>query len=345
MTLRIFLAVAIGLLATLALPAHAQFTGTVDLATISMTNATTPRLTAGNVCVTDGTDVLCDRGVEALTGGLLVATRVSATNISATNISATRISGDGSGLTNLPAGATPDRIISSTSNVIVNSATGVISLTQLGTATAYLHPTLGYVGPGVSTTGAISGTNIRVIGTDPLISLRRSDGLSGDQAVSLGLDVSGTMYIQARNDSWSSGGGSVIRFLRSGSNLTFGLFGNSSIGPITMIDMVNNRLGVGITSATTPAEVLHVGGRSFFGSMGVSRSGILFDPHVGLPYARIHAYDYGLPASKNLVLNPFPGGIVGIATFSPTVSMDVNGTIRMASGGEACDADRTGAIR
>jgi hypothetical protein len=52
-----------------------------------------------------------------------------------------------------------DRITSGTTAMVANSPTGVISLTQLGTATAYLHPTLGYVGPGVSTTGTISATD------------------------------------------------------------------------------------------------------------------------------------------------------------------------------------------
>lgn len=61
-------------------------------------------------------------------------------------------------LTAIAAGATPDRIASGTTSVVANSPTGVISFTQLGTATAYLHPTLGLVAPGVSATGGISAT-------------------------------------------------------------------------------------------------------------------------------------------------------------------------------------------
>ena len=47
-------------------------------------------------------------------------------------------------------GASADRIISGTSAVVVNSATGIVSISQLGAVASYVHPSLGYVGPGVS---------------------------------------------------------------------------------------------------------------------------------------------------------------------------------------------------
>jgi cytoskeletal protein CcmA (bactofilin family) len=59
---------------------------------------------------------------------------------------------------------TVDRMISGSSNIVINSSTGVVSFTQLGTASAYLHPTLGLVAPGVSTTGPISATAAWVTG-------------------------------------------------------------------------------------------------------------------------------------------------------------------------------------
>lgn len=72
----------------------------VNFATVSMTNATTPKLTNGYGCYTDGKDVLCDSKTSAITfgtgglidmGGLTVAGSVSAAAVSATYISGTVI--------------------------------------------------------------------------------------------------------------------------------------------------------------------------------------------------------------------------------------------------------------
>lgn len=56
--------------------------------------------------------------------------------------------------------AASDRIVSSTTAAVVaNQSGGTVSFTLGGTAgAAYMHPTLGLVGPGVSTTGSISAT-------------------------------------------------------------------------------------------------------------------------------------------------------------------------------------------
>jgi hypothetical protein len=73
-------------------------------------------------------------------------------------VSATRFVGNGSGLTGVGAS---DRI-SSTNNQAMAVATsgGTVSFTLGGTAgAAYLHPSLGLVASGVSTTGGISGTS------------------------------------------------------------------------------------------------------------------------------------------------------------------------------------------
>ena len=55
-----------------------------------------------------------------------------------------------------------DRITSGTSAVVINSATGIVSISQLGAVTSYVHPSLGYVGPGVSVTGRVSSTGLYV---------------------------------------------------------------------------------------------------------------------------------------------------------------------------------------
>jgi hypothetical protein len=76
-------------------------------------------------------------------------------------VSTTSITVGGLTLQQIMASATTaqvDRITSGTSAVVVNSATGIVSITQLGAVASYVHPSLGYVGPGVSTTGRVSST-------------------------------------------------------------------------------------------------------------------------------------------------------------------------------------------
>lgn len=53
-----------------------------------------------------------------------------------------------------------DRITSGTSAVTMNGATGIVSITQLGAVASYIHPSMGYVGPGVSATGTVSGSKV-----------------------------------------------------------------------------------------------------------------------------------------------------------------------------------------
>ena len=67
-------------------------------------------------------------------------------------ISATHFVGDGSGLTGVTAAAT-DRITSGTTQMVVVSNTGYVSLTQAGTNTGWFDPTRGLVTLGVVRTG------------------------------------------------------------------------------------------------------------------------------------------------------------------------------------------------
>ena len=80
--------------------------------------------------------------------------------ISATNISVTALTVNGVAITG--GGGLGDRITSGTSAVAVNSATGIVSITQLGAVASYVHPSLGYVGPGISMTGTISAVDVKM---------------------------------------------------------------------------------------------------------------------------------------------------------------------------------------
>lgn len=78
-------------------------------------------------------------------------------------VSTTSITVGGLTLQQIMASATTaqaDRITSGTSAVVVNSATGIVSISQLGAVASYVHPSVGYVGPGVSATGTVSGSRV-----------------------------------------------------------------------------------------------------------------------------------------------------------------------------------------
>ncbi|HVX57913.1 MAG TPA: hypothetical protein VHA37_09375, partial [Candidatus Saccharimonadales bacterium] len=111
-------------------------------------------------------------------------------------VSATRFVGDGSGLTNIGAAGSSDRIVSGTTSLIAISSTGFISLTQAGTNTGWFDPTRGLVTIGVSSTGPISGTNgyfsgnVGVGTNSPAMALT----VSGDLLVG-GNGVTATIYL------------------------------------------------------------------------------------------------------------------------------------------------------
>lgn len=63
-------------------------------------------------------------------------------------------------LTSIAGAGQTDRITSGTTAVVVNSATGIVSISQLGAVASYVHPSMGYVGPGVSATGTVSASKV-----------------------------------------------------------------------------------------------------------------------------------------------------------------------------------------
>jgi len=80
----------------------------MNLATVSMTDAVTPRLSNRYICYTDGKDIACNAPSLYLSTGGLVG--INTTNPNAQldvygTISATNFVGDGSGLTGITAGA------------------------------------------------------------------------------------------------------------------------------------------------------------------------------------------------------------------------------------------------
>jgi hypothetical protein len=135
--LRRFVVCAFGALAA-AFPLASAAQDWSNLATISMTNATTPKLTNRYLCYTDGRDILCNSPSPYLTSGGLLGIGITPSEeleVSGT-ISATAFVGDGSGLTNLSVSG--DRIVSGTDMVIVNDAMNTVSI-SLGGGSQYFH--------------------------------------------------------------------------------------------------------------------------------------------------------------------------------------------------------------
>ena len=273
-------------------PAHAEWQ---DIATISTTIGNTPyRLCMGaggsNIgCPADAplldptTHRLTVPGDLRVVGNLLVSGSQSFDGVTFANggvsatgtISATGFSGDGSGITGIDFSANPiDRIVSGTAAVIAQQA-GTVGLTLGGTPNAaYFHPTLGFVGPGVSTTGPISGTDGYFSG---------GVGIGGTVPAWLGPNA---LYMEGkiRADSVYVGNGMA--------------WANGT---------VENRIDSGSLEYD--------------------------DSYINFTFNYVEA------------MRVVSGGYVGIGTKEPSTSLHVNGTMRVASGGENCDADRRGAIK
>lgn len=243
--------------------AHAASWG--DFAIVSNTVG----LNEGRLCVgtTSGSDLGCPSYAPSVT----TAGDVSITG----NVSANRFIGDGSALTGLTS-APNDRI--STSSVasganlgMVVADQGTISFTLGGTTgAAYLHPTLGFVGPGVSASSYIStssggyfGGNVGIGTKTPGSGLTISSSAatafaiqtSGGQlaAFSRFSDTNNALYLSAKNAIQSSGNQLVFGNDAGTATVYFYAAGGQKL--------VANATGIGIGAPPpTPTATLQVSG-------------------------------------------------------------------------------------
>ena len=175
--------------------------------------------------------------------------------------------------TSLSNNASTDRIVSTSANITAGNGGGTISFTTGGVSgTAYLDNTGRFVAAGVSTTGAISGSNLYATGN------------------------------------------------------------------------------VGLGTAPTTAALLISGTTSVMNSSGTNVLSII-------PFATSTGIDIKAAGSLQLWSNnirrmamPTAGGVIFSSSTLPTsntpsVTVQVSGTIRISDGGETCDANRVGAIK
>jgi hypothetical protein len=271
-----------------------------DFATVSMTNATTPKLTANRLCYTDGTDMVCDGAAGLLlTSGTLQITNISATNVSATgNVSALKFIGDGSSLTGISTQG--DRITSGTATVIANSTGGYISLTTGATTWGYLGSSATFIpllnGNTVSST-QIGATNI---------SQTVSEFLPGTFTSLAG---GGGNYIVSGTSSVSTSSAGRITFVTGGTQRA-------------MIDS-SGRLGIGTAA---PSSTLHIMGASS------AEGTVLISAGSGNSTDSV----FRVLGDTSPVVERFSilrSGNVGIGTASPATLLDVNGVITAAPTG------------
>lgn len=301
---------------------HGYFGGNVGIGTLTPQarldvngdiRATNLRV-SGNLYVSGSQTI---DGVSFANGG------VSATG----TITATSFVGNGSGLTGIDFAANPtDRIISGTAAVIAQNA-GTVSFTLAGTpGAAYMHPTLGFVGPGVSTTGPISAT-VAYVGLlragertplNPAIT-----GYSTAAMFAVNNNSHGGIEVRNRSNGASAEGRVVLSDDNgaSGHYVTFSM--PSSGNTQTMFGLQRQNLA------------LLLSGNGSSGS-GAGRT-------LGIGTATANHVILGTDSVERMRITST--GLVGIGTAVPSSTLHINGTLRIANGAETCDVHRTGAIK
>lgn len=182
-------------------PIHAQSYDWAPMALVSDTMGIQPN----RLCVGEATrgDIGCPDYAPSITrAGLEVSGMVSAT----------RFLGDGSGLTGVAA-STGDRIVSGTTSMVADGATGYISLTQSTGNTGWFDPQRGLVTLGVSATGTISATagyfsgpvGIGVV--SPLSVLHLRDGTKSPVLTLEGYEPVNNVFTSPKLEFYSNSGG------------------------------------------------------------------------------------------------------------------------------------------
>jgi len=238
-------------------------------------------------------------------------------------ISATHFVGDGSGLTGLGAAGSSDRITSGTTSMLAISSTGYVSLTQSGVNTGWFDPAYGLVTIGVSSTGAISGTNGWFTGT-----LRSTGNLTVGGGIFLPSN-----YIYWNNGNYASIGATSTPDLRiSVSNteamriVSSGYVGIGTSTPSTTLTVYSNtiqNLARFTSSFNNQATISFIAGASgvpvYTGSPG-STGGFAI-------------WDGSGPGANNQLFSVTDAGKIGIgkSVYAPSATLHVSGTARITS--------------
>jgi hypothetical protein len=312
--------------------------------------------------------------VDATRNGTVSATNGYFRYISGSVVNGTFV-GDGSGLTGVTA-ASADRIISGTAQVIANGSTNSISITESGVTTGYYYGGQ-WVAGSISTTGAgkfndVSVTRNANVGNNLTVAghtVTANVSTTGDVSITGNLsaanfigDGSQLTNISASNivgltaDRITSGTTNVVA--TQNQSITF-----TTAGAQRLTIDTNGNVGI---STTNPREKLTVDGSILLSADNAIRGNVYWD---GATY-RNYSAGYGQTMIMNsslgylifgntatsgaanaaatiltrMVMDPSGKVALGGGIY-PSATLDVSGTLKIANGGEACDASRLGAIK
>jgi hypothetical protein len=295
----------------------------------------------------------------SLTGNLLARNISASSNVSVTgNVSANQFIGDGSLLTNISAssinGLASDRI-SSTNNQagVFARSEGTVSFTLGGVdGAAYLHPSLGLVVTRVSTnevSGSVVQSTKLVIGNQGTNNAGTIEFPTGD--ISLGYPgTPGALGWQIFARSVSN---SIPAAL---GDFGFAYFDGTTWTPTFSVDSVTKgtTIGVNVNSAAVPTSAtvtLYASTTSIINPLLALRSGNrVYGWYVSGSTLRLNGTHSGMATwvtpSHFILSQTANNASVAINLTEPaSTTLHISGTLRIGYGGEACDADRTGAIR
>jgi hypothetical protein len=300
---------------------------------------------AGHLCYSaDGTvEVACPASSPFISSGGLLGIGTESPgyplDVSGT-VRATSFIGDGSGLTGVVA-STGDRIVSGTTRMVADGATGLISITQAGTNTAYFHPQLGLVTVGVSSTGAIRGKNAFFTdgnGSTGVVKIQGIVNQASESVAEYWGNEATPRWALARDAYNAKLPGLALREFLS----NFAIIGSISGGLVFSVN--NNSVGsasaneamrivssgyVGI-GTSTPSRTLDISGT------GVVVRGLGKSIEINTTGGSADVASYGADLyinnsnNQNTYINATKGK-VGVGTYLPSATLHVSGTARFTS--------------
>lgn len=244
-------------------------------------------------------------------------------------------------------GVTTDRLVSGTSNVTVNEG-GDISFSTAGTVRASLD-----TGGSLTVAGVVNANRIRESTTGMYLDYWNTSsklgifGPNGDAKVAFTIVGGSAQYGQVLADDAHSNAYPQYSFMSDDDTGMIGVSGTLRLVTNGSEGFRVNEYGQVAIGTTQPSDTLHVaGGNVMVSHASTGQYKWQYDP--GQSIWSVGGGDYfTVKRGSTRLLNVDSSGRMGLAIggLAASTTLHVNGTLRMADGGEACDTDRAGAVR